>query len=58
MTLGPHADFIVGSYVITALVVAALVVWIVADYTAQRRVLSDLEQRGITRRSREKGDAP
>lgn len=53
MNLGPHADFIIASYVLTALVVAALIAWVVADYAAQRRTLNDLEARGITRRSRD-----
>jgi heme exporter protein D len=50
--LGPHADFIVASYAVTAFVVAALIAWVVLDYAAQRRILGDLEDRGITRRSR------
>ncbi len=58
-SLGPHADFIIASYAVTALVIVALVGWITADYAAQRRVLADLEQRGIARRSRRaSGDAP
>ena len=52
MNLGPHADFIVAAYAVTLFVVAALVAWVVLDYAAQRRVLGDLEERGITRRSR------
>ncbi|HEX3859014.1 MAG TPA: heme exporter protein CcmD [Pseudolabrys sp.] len=51
MNLGPHADFIIASYAVSAVVVAALVAWIVLDYTAQRRLLGDLEERGIARRS-------
>ncbi len=59
ISLGPHADFIVASYAVTALVVAALIAWIATDYSAQKRVLADLEQRGVTRRSkRGDGDAP
>ena len=59
ISLGPHADFIVASYAVTALVVAVLVAWIATDYSAQKRVLADLEQRGVTRRSkRGDGDAP
>jgi heme exporter protein D len=52
MSLGPHASFIVTAYVLTAIVVAALIVWVVLDYIAQRRTLGDLEQRGVSRRSR------
>ena len=58
-SLGPHADFIIASYAVTVLVIAALIGWIAADYAAQRRVLTNLEQRGVTRRSqRTSGDAP
>jgi heme exporter protein D len=51
MDLGPHAAFIVASYVAAALVVIGLIVWVLADHDAQRRLLKDLEARGITRRS-------
>jgi hypothetical protein len=33
------------------LIIVTLIVWIVADYRAQLRVLADLERQGITRRS-------
>ncbi len=52
MTLGPHADFIIASYALTVIVVAALIAWVVLDYGTQRRVLGDLEARGVTRRAR------
>ena len=53
MDLGPHAGFIVGAYVIATAVVAGLVVWVTADYAAQKRALTELERRGVTRRSAE-----
>ena len=53
MDLGPHAAFIIASYVMAALVVLGLIAWVLADYRAQQRVLADLEARGVTRRSRE-----
>jgi heme exporter protein D len=53
MDLGPHAGFIVAAYITTAAVVAALMMWVIADHAAQRRALADLERRGITRRSAE-----
>jgi heme exporter protein D len=56
MSLGPHADFIVAAYAVTVFVVAGLIAWVVLDYAAQRRVLGDLEERGITRRSRRTGE--
>ena len=55
MNLGPHADFIVAAYAVTLIVVAALIAWVLLDYSAQRRTLGDLEERGVTRRSRRKG---
>jgi heme exporter protein D len=55
MSLGPHADFIVAAYAVTIFVIAALVAWVVLDYSAQRRILGDLKERGITRRSQHKG---
>jgi heme exporter protein D len=54
VNLGPHADFIVAAYAVTAFIVAALVAWVVLDYSAQRRILGDLEQSGVTRRSSRK----
>jgi heme exporter protein D len=56
MSLGPHADFIIASYALTVFVVAALIAWIVLDHAAQRRIIGDLEERGVTRRSRRKDD--
>jgi heme exporter protein D len=55
MNLGPHADFIIASYAVTVFMIAALVAWIVLDYSAQRRILGDMEDRGMTRRSQRTG---
>ena len=52
--LGPHADFIVVAYVAALVVVIGLIVWVWLDYQTQRRVLGDLEQHGVKRRSRRK----
>ena len=51
MDLGPNAAFIVGAYTFALLIVAALIAWIIVDHWRQRRLLSELEARGITRRS-------
>ena len=51
--LGPHAGFIVGAYIAAIVVVAGLVIWVAGDHVAQKRALSELERRGITRRSAE-----
>ena len=55
MSLGPHADFIIAAYAVTLFVLAALIAWVQLDYAAQRRILGDLEERGVTRRSQAKG---
>ena len=52
MNLGPHASFIIASYAVSAVVIVALIAWVMLDYAAQRRILGDLEERGVTRRSR------
>jgi heme exporter protein D len=49
--LGPHAAFIWASYAAVAAVVAALIVWLLADGARYRRQLADLEARGVRRRS-------
>jgi heme exporter protein D len=51
MDLGPHAAFIVGAYAVALLIVAALVGWVLIDHRRQRQILSELESKGITRRS-------
>jgi heme exporter protein D len=47
-----HAGFIIASYAVTALVIAGLILRAVLDERAQRRALSDLDARGVRRRSR------
>jgi heme exporter protein D len=51
MELGPHAAFILGAYSVALLIVAALIAWVIVDNRRQRQMLSDLEARGIMRRS-------
>jgi heme exporter protein D len=53
--VGPHASFILAAYGAAAVLVAALVVWVVADHRNQRKALAALEAQGITRRSRPAG---
>jgi heme exporter protein D len=50
--LGPHAVFIITAYLMAAIVVLGLIAWVIADHDAQRRLLADLEARGVTRRSK------
>jgi heme exporter protein D len=49
--LGPHAAFIIAAYAATFVAVAALSLFIVVDDRKQRRLLAELERRGIRRRS-------
>ena len=51
MNLGPHAAFIVAAYGLAALVIVALIAWVLIDYRAQRLKLATLEAHGVTRRS-------
>ncbi len=51
MDLGPHAAFIWSAYGVTALVLAGLITWLVADGRVQERRLADLATRGVKRRS-------
>jgi heme exporter protein D len=52
MELGPHAPFIIAAYLAAALIVLGLIAWVRADYAAQRRLLADLDARGVTRRAK------
>jgi heme exporter protein D len=51
MNLGPHAAFIIAAYAAAIAVVIGLIAWVIADHAAQRRLLADLEARGVTRRA-------
>jgi heme exporter protein D len=51
MNLGPHADFILAAYAAATIVIGGLVAWVLLDYRAQTRRLTELEARGVTRRS-------
>ena len=46
-----HAGFIIAAYLVTAVVVGVMIVWIILDGRLQRRRLAELEARGIRRRS-------
>ncbi|HRY07507.1 MAG TPA: heme exporter protein CcmD [Hyphomicrobiaceae bacterium] len=52
MDLGPHAIFIWASYGAVAVVLLVLVAWLLWDGRHQQRLLEDLENRGVRRRSR------
>jgi heme exporter protein D len=46
-----HSLFVAAAYGITALVIAGLIGWILADQAGRRRELAELEKRGVRRRS-------
>ena len=50
--MSAHVGFIVAAYAAAAVIVTTLVLWVVADYRAQRHALAALEARGVARRSR------
>ena len=51
MDLGPHGWFILAAYAATALVIVGLILRAVVDHRAQLLALTDLEGRGVRRRS-------
>ena len=46
-----HAGFIIAAYAVTAVVLVAMVAWIVLDGRRMQRRLDELEARGVRRRS-------
>lgn len=46
-----HAAYVIASYLVAAVTVAGLVLWVVGDGRARRRELKALEAAGIRRRS-------
>jgi heme exporter protein D len=46
-----HALYVSAAYAISALALAALVIWILADQRARRRELAELEASGLRRPS-------
>ena len=49
-----HALFVTAAYVVSALGLASLALWIMADQRARKKELADLEAAGVTRRSARK----
>jgi heme exporter protein D len=48
-----HIFFVSAAYIISAVVIGGMVMWILADQAARKRELADLERRGVKRRSAE-----
>ena len=55
MSLGPHAAFIWLSYLAVALAIGGLIAWLVLDGRRHARRLTELEARGVRRRSADTG---
>ena len=51
-----HALYVSAAYAISALALAGLVVWIVTDQRARQREMTELEARGLRRRSDRRGE--
>jgi heme exporter protein D len=49
--LGPHAAFIIAAYAVAFVALGGLTLFTVEDDRKQRRLLAELERKGITRRS-------
>ena len=49
--LGPHAAFIIAAFAVAFVALGALTLFTVEDDRKQRRLLAELERKGITRRS-------
>lgn len=56
--LGPHAAFILAAYAVAFVGLGTLTLFTVEDDRKQRRLLIDMERRGIRRRSAAKPAAP
>lgn len=46
-----HIGFIATAYATGVVVIGALIAWVMLDYRSQRRILAELESKGISRRS-------
>jgi heme exporter protein D len=46
-----HIPFIIAAYTAGIIVVGALIGWVIIDYRIQRRILAELETKGVSRRS-------
>jgi hypothetical protein len=46
-----HIDFIAAAYAAAAIIIGALIAWIVVDYRVQTHTLAELDEQGVGRRS-------
>ena len=55
--MSTHDMFVTAAYLLSAIGIAGLIGWIIADQRARRRELAELEASGVRRRSEPAGDA-
>jgi heme exporter protein CcmD len=58
VNLGPYSGFIIAAYLAGLMIIGALIAWITLDYWALKRALDDLEESGVTRRSKKNANPP
>ena len=46
-----YLAYVIAAYAVSALVIGGLALWILLDQKAQKKALSELEARGVRRRS-------
>jgi heme exporter protein D len=51
MAATTHIEFIVAAYIAGVIVIVALIGWVMLDYRLQRRILAELETKGVSRRA-------
>jgi heme exporter protein D len=51
MAATAHIEFIIAAYAAGVVVIVALIAWVMLDYRWQRRILAELETKGVARRS-------
>ena len=56
MTEDPHFGFLLAAYVVAAVTLAGLILWVVLDHRAQTRALEALKAAGITRRAKDSAE--
>lgn len=58
LDLGPRAPFVIAAYAVVLVTLAVLVAWLYLDEARQKRRLTELEARGIKRRSEREPPRP
>ncbi len=56
--LGPHAFFIIASYVLVGVTVLALICWVMVDHLKLQASLRELDAKGARRRSARNNTSP